>query len=291
MRRYSLLVPALFLLPAIGVLFFLQFFAWGWNINLVLHDVTLMNFLREWEFVGLENFRTVLTDPRTLTSLQNTAIFAFSSISLQMIIGTAISYLLYRAVPKVERFFRPIVILPWLCSVLIAAFGWQLLLSKDIGLLNTIITGLGFARVDFFGGSTTAMISIVLANTWWGTPFTILLMGSGMTSISPQLIEASKVDGASEWIFFTRVALPIILPFILINLILVTVWTINMFGLILAMTGGGPLNATRVFPLHGYLAAFDSGNFSYGATVTVFSVMINIVLIYIYVKIADVELV
>ena len=291
MKRYSFLIPALFLLPAIGVLFFLQFFAWGWNINLVLHDVTLMNFLRDWEFIGLENFFTVLSDPRTLTSLKNTAFFAFTSISLQMLIGTAISYLLYRAAPKVEKFFRPIVILPWLCSVLIAAFGWQLLLAKDIGLLNTIITGLGFSRVDFFGGSTTAMISVVVANTWWGTPFTILLMGSGMTSISPQLIEASKVDGASEWIFFTRVALPIILPFILINLILITVWTINMFGLILAMTGGGPLNATRVFPLHGYLAAFNEGKFSYGATVTVFSVMINLILIYIYVKIADVELV
>jgi len=133
----------------------------------VLHDVTLMNFLRDWQFVGLENFRTVLTDTRTLTSLKNTAIFAFASISLQMIIGTAISYLLYRAAPKVEKFFRPIVILPWLCSVLIAAFGWQLLLAKDIGLLNTVITGLGFSRIDFFGGSTTAMISIILANTWW----------------------------------------------------------------------------------------------------------------------------
>lgn len=291
MRDYSYAIPILFLLPAIGILFFLQFVGWGWNINIVLHDVTVMNILREWQFVGLENFRETILDPQTLMSLKNTAIYTGACVSLQLVIGTVIAYFLYRAVPRVEKFFRPIFILPWLTSVLIAAFGWELLFSTDVGLINLMLTTIGIPKVDFFGGSVTAMVSIIVANTWWGTPFTILFIGSGMTSISPQLVEVSKIDGASEWMFFTRVAIPMLLPFIVMDIVLTTVWTFNGYALILEMTSGGPLNATRVLPLHAYLAAFESGDFSYGAAITIFSVAITLILVYFYFRVADIEMV
>ncbi len=289
MRRYSVLVPLLFLLPAMGILFFLQFFVWSWNLNIALHDVTLMNFHQEWDFVGLQNFVEVFTDPATLASLKNTAIFTIGSVTLQMFIGTSISYFLYRADSAVEKFFRPIIIIPWLSSVVVAAFSWRLMAAKNIGFINRIIEAVGFPRINFLGNGTAAMTLVIVASVWWGTPFVILLLSSGMTSISPQLVEVAKIDGASEWIFFTRVALPILLPFLVVALILTTVWAFNQFSLILLLTNGGPLNATKVFPLHGYQAAFDLGEFSYGSAVSLGALAMNLILVYIYIKVSGVE--
>lgn len=289
MRRYSALIPILFLLPAVGILFFLQVFVWSWNINMVLHDVTFMNINRAWEFVGLQNFIELFTDPTTYASLKNTAIFTVGSVSLQMFLGTAISYLLYRADSTIEKLFRPIIIIPWLSSVVVAAFSWELVVAKDIGIINRAIAALGFERIEFLGGTNTAMGVVIVASIWWGTPFVVLLLSSAMTSISPQLVEVAKVDGASEWIFFTRVALPILVPFLLVALILTTVWAFNQYALILLLTDGGPLNATRVFPLHGYQRAFDSGQFSYGATVSMVSMVMNMILVYLYIRVSGVE--
>lgn len=289
MDRNSL-IPLLFLFPTLFILGFLQYFAWGWNINMVLHKVTLYNVARGWPWAGLKNFATVFSDEATWASLKVTAIFATSCIAIQMSVGLIIAYLLFRTTHGRERVIRPLVILPWLCSVVIAAFGWRLLLSKDIGLINRFIVWLGGNQVNFLGNSTNAMISIIIANTWWGLPFTILFMGSGLASISPRMLEAAKLDGASEWSIFRNIALPLLLPFLVMNLILISVWTINMFGLILILTEGGPLNATRVFPLHGYLMAFEQGRFSCGGVITLVSVLINLVLVYMYIRVADVEL-
>ncbi len=291
MHKYRAFVPYFFLFPALAILFFFQFFAWGWNINIALRDVTIMNFRRAWPFVGLQNFRDIFTDPVTLITLRNTAIFATTGIVSQLLIGTGIAYLLFRAERKVENIFRPIFIIPWLTSVLVASFGWRLVLGRDTGIVNMLISSLGFEPISFIGHPATAMLAIVIANIWRGTPFTILLMNSAMTSINPQLVEASKIDGASQWTFYTKIALPILKPFILMNTILITVWTINAYGLILNMTGGGPLNATRVFPLHGYLAAFSEGRFSFAAGITMLSVLMTLVLIYFYLRFYDVELV
>lgn len=286
--NWKKITPLLFLLPALAFLGFLQYFAWGWNVNILLHDVSLTNFLREWPWAGLSNFGEVLSDPVTWTSLKNTAIFASSSIALQMIIGLGIAYLLFRASRDRERLIRPVVILPWLCSVVIAAFSWQLMFAQDAGMINNILTLFGIEQISFL--TEYPMLAIIIANTWWGTPFTILFMGSGLASISPRMLEAAKIDGASEWSVFKNIALPLLLPFLIMNLILISVWTINMFGLILILTEGGPVYATRVFPLHGYLLAFDAGNFSAGAVIAFLSVMINLVLVYAYVKVSDVEL-
>ncbi|MBS3788737.1 sugar ABC transporter permease [Candidatus Bipolaricaulota bacterium] len=289
MRRYGVWVPLLFLLPAMGILFFLQFFVWSWNINIALHDVTLMNFQKEWDFVGLQNFIRVFTDPTTMASLKNTAIFTISSVSLQMFFGTAISYFLYRADSLVEKIFRPIIIIPWLSSVVVAAFSWKLMAAENIGFINRILSAIGFHRINFLGNSNAAMFLVVLASIWWGTPFVILLLSSAMTSLSPQLVEVAKIDGATEWIFFTRVALPILLPFLVVALILTTVWAFNQFSLVLLLTEGGPMNATRVFPLHGYQAAFDLGEFSYGSAVSLGALIMNMVLVYLYIKVSGVE--
>lgn len=289
MDRNSL-TPYLFLLPTLFILGTLQYFAWGWNIDILLHKVTLYNYLGKWPWAGLQNFVTVFSDEATIASIKNTIIFSSSCIVIQMSVGLIIAYLLFRTTQSRERIVRPLVILPWLCSVVIAAFGWQLMLSKDVGLVNWVIAKLGINPINFLGTPSNAMISIIVANVWWGLPFTILFMGSGLASISPRMIEAAKIDGASEWTIFRNIALPLLKPFLVMNLILISVWTINMFGLILILTEGGPLNATRVFPLHGYLAAFEQGRFSFGAVITFVSVVVNLALVYLYIRVADVEL-
>lgn len=279
-------LPVFFLLPALSILFFLQFFAWGWNLNIVVHDVKIENILKSWPFVGVENFTKVFQNPITYDSLKATGIFAISCVLIQIVVGTAIAYFLYRMSKRWERIFRPIIILPWLSSVLFVGFSWSIMFNKDLGLINLVLSGLGLGRIDWLGDPGYAMFSIITANNWWGLPFTILFIGSALTTINPQILEAAKIDGAGDWQIFRYVVIPLLKPFLLINLILITSWTLNMFGLILVMTDGGPLHSTRVFPLHSYKQAFDMGNFSSGATIALLLLLINFGFVYGYIKLS-----
>jgi ABC-type sugar transport system permease subunit len=126
--------------------------------------------------------------------------------------------------------------------------------------------------------------SIVISNIWFGTPFSMLFMGSALATINEELYEAATVDGASRWQTFTRITLPILKPFIAINLILITIWTVNLFDLQLTMTGGGPLYSTTTTSLYMYRQAFEMGHLSVGAAVGFMLLAINAVLALLYTR-------
>src|SRR5690606_20580639 len=112
---------------------------------------------------------------------------------------------------------------------------------------------------------------------------TMLTLGSALTTINPQLHVAATVDGASSWQQFRFITWPLILPFVALNLILITMWTINLFALPLAMTNGGPLNSTTTTSLYMYRQAFEFGNFSIGSSIGVMLFVFNLVAAAIYV--------
>jgi ABC-type sugar transport system permease subunit len=128
-----------------------------------------------------------------------------------------------------------------------------------------------------------------VANTWYGTPFTILFLSAGLLSINPTLYEAATIDGATKFRRFFYITLPLLKSFILTNLILVTVWTINFFDLQLIMTNGGPLSSTTTLSLYMYKQAFEFGYFSEGAAVGILLIIMNIAIAFVYLKLFDVR--
>ena len=122
------------------------------------------------------------------------------------------------------------------------------------------------------------------ANTWYGTPFTLLFLTAGLLSINPSLYEAARIDGASKMRSLFHITLPLLKPFMIINLILITMWSINLFDIQLIMTGGGPLFSSTTASLYMYRQAFEFGLLSKGAAAGIILILINLTVAIIYVK-------
>lgn len=280
------LFPYLLILPALATLLFLFVYPVLWNGFLSLHAVDFQTFHREWPFLGLDNYWRLLSErifpfkfyKTLLVSLE----FVGGSVLGQFLLGLALALALH-AVSRGRELFRALIVLPWVLSELVVAYIW-LFLYQPTGVINDALIGLGMQPVNWLGSQAGSIWALVLTNVWFGVPFTMLVMGSALTTISPQLGEAARVDGARSWQIFRYVTWPLILPFAALNLILITMWTVNLFALPLAMTKGGPLYATTTTSLYMYRHAFEFGNFSVGSTLGVMLFLFNIVAAAVYLR-------
>jgi multiple sugar transport system permease protein len=275
--------PYLFLFPAITILSIFLLFPLMWNIYISLHDVSILTIIKEWEFVGFENFDNIFADSNFYNSLKVTLVFVIGTVLFQFGIGLLIALLLNQQI-KASGLFRTLFIIPWTVSTVITGFSFKFLFDDNFGIINYGIELLGLESFQWFSDTSLAIWIIIIANTWYGTPFTILFLTAGLLSINPTLYEAAIIDGATKFRRFLYITLPLLKPFILTNLILVTVWTINFFDLQLIMTNGGPLFSTTTISLYMYKQAFEFGYFSEGAAVGILLIIMNIVIAFAYLR-------
>jgi ABC-type sugar transport system permease subunit len=275
--------PYLFLTPALAILLIFLIFPLFWNTYISLHDVSLTTILREWEYIGGTNFINLFSDPNFYTSLKVTLIFVGGSVALQFGIGMLMSVLLQQQV-RASGVLRAIFIIPWTISAVIAAFSFKFILDYNFGILNYLLNEIGLQSVGWLSDPSIVIWSLVIANVWYGTPFTILFLTAGLLSINPTIYEAAVIDGATKIRSFIHITLPLLKPFIVINLILITMWSVNFFDIQLIMTGGGPLFASTTASLYMYRQAFEFGLLSKGASAGIVLIAINLSIAFIYHK-------
>ena len=283
MAQISKLQPYLFLSPSFAILLVFLIFPLSWNIYIALHDVSLITLLKEWEYVGLENFVTLFDDPNFYTSLKVTLMFVGGSVALQFGVGILMALVLNQQI-RGSGLYRAILIIPWTISAVIAAFSFKFILDDNFGILNYILNQLGMESVGWLSDPNIVIWSLVIANTWYGTPFTLLFLTAGLLSINPSLYEAARIDGASKMRSLFHITLPLLMPFMIINLILITMWSVNLFDIQLIMTGGGPLFSSTTTSLYMYRQAFEFGLLSKGAAAGIILILINLAVAVIYVK-------
>jgi ABC-type sugar transport system permease subunit len=283
MAQISKLHPYLFLAPSFAILLVFLIFPLSWNIYIALHDVSLTTLLKEWEYVGLENFVTLFDDPNFYTSLKVTLMFVGGSVALQFGVGILMALVLNQQI-RGSGVYRAILIIPWTISAVIAAFSFKFILDDNFGILNYILNQLGMESVGWLSDPNIVIWSLVIANTWYGTPFTLLFLTAGLLSINPSLYEAARIDGASKMRSLFHITLPLLKPFMIINLILITMWSVNLFDIQLIMTGGGPLFSSTTTSLYMYRQAFEFGLLSKGAAAGIILILINLTVAVIYVK-------
>lgn len=276
--------PYLYLLPSLFILVSLLLFPLLWNIYVSTHDVSILTILKKWDFVGLKNFYDLFSDPKFYESLKLTLFFVAGSVSAQFGIGLLLAVLLNQQI-KGTHVLRTLLIIPWSVSTVITAFSFKFMYDDNFGIVNYVLESIGLDAVGWLSDPNIAIWSIVLANIWYGTPFTILFLTAGLHSINPHLYEAAIVDGATKIKRFFFITIPLLRQFIITNLILITVWSINFFDLQLIMTGGGPLFSTTTTSLYMYREAFEFGSFSGGATIGILLIVMNLLLTFVYVKI------
>lgn len=283
MAQVSKLQPYLFLAPSFAILLVFLIFPLSWNIYIALHDVSLTTLLKDWEYVGPENFVTLFKDPNFYTSLKVTLMFVGGSVALQFGVGMLMAIVLNQQI-RGSGIYRAILIIPWTISAVIAAFSFKFILDDNFGILNYILNQMGIESVGWLSDPNIVIWSLVIANMWYGTPFTLLFLTAGLLSINPSLYEAARIDGASKTRSLFHITLPLLKPFMIINLILITMWSINLFDIQLVMTGGGPLFSSTTASLYMYRQAFEFGLLSKGAASGIILILINLTVAIIYVK-------
>ena len=283
MAQISRYQPYLFLAPSFAILLVFLIYPLFWNIYIALHDVSLTTLLKDWEYIGLENFVALFNDPNFYTSLKVTLMFVGGSVVLQFGVGMLMAIVLNQHI-RGSGVYRAILIIPWTISAVIAAFSFKFILDDNFGILNYILSQMGIASIGWLSDPNMVIWSLVIANMWYGTPFTLLFLTAGLLSINPTLYEAARIDGASKTRSLFHITLPLLKPFMIINLILITMWSVNLFDIQLIMTGGGPLFSSTTASLYMYRQAFEFGLLSKGAAAGIILILINLTVAIVYVK-------
>lgn len=264
MREFRLI--AFCTAPALILLFFLVV-AVGWAFYASFTDIALVGrAARSPEFVGLRNYTRIFRDPAFFNSLRISFIFTIGSgIIGQALLGLSLAVLLKQKSIKFKTAVAAAVTLPWIIPDMVAVYVWGAFTASG-GMLNTILGVFGLPAIRWLG--EMPLETVTIANIWKGTAFSMILFSSALETIPLTLYEAADVDGASPWQKLKFITLPMITPTILIDLILITMWTFGYFTLIYGLTGGGPGRLTEVFPVFIYNRSFRHYEIGYGAALS-----------------------
>lgn len=231
--------------------------------------------------VGLQNYETVWSDPNFVSAVKNTVVYTIWSIFFKFWLGLTVAILLHR-LKRFGGILTAAILLPWIVPSVVAAIAWKGLLDPVYGGINQFLIQTGLVEKGFpwLGAVNTAMPSLIMVNVWGGIPFFVINLLAGLKAIDKEYYEAAIIDGASAWRCFLHITLPGLRYVIIVATLLSTIWTFNSFDMIFLLTGGGPVNATRVFSI----LAFDAfGAARYGVAVAIAITMAPILLIFIFV--------
>ncbi len=272
LRRRGLsrkLGPYLFLLPA--TLFLAVFLLYPLFTMLVFsfQQVNVGGLLTgNTPFVGLDNYRTVLSDATFRSSLGVSLLFTLACLVFQFGIGFLLALLFNRPLPLVGV-MRGSVMIAWMLPIVVSGTIFKWMLQGDSGIINygLQILHVIHSPLQWLSNPKIAIWGVILANIWIGIPFNMALLLAGLQGIPGSLYEAAVVDGANGPNRFLYVTLPLMRSTSLTVLMLGFIYTLNVFDLIYVMTGGGPVNATEVMPLYAYRIAFGEFDFGSGSAV------------------------
>lgn len=253
------------LLPAVVILggFILLFF-WGFYQSL-----TDMRFGRaRVDFEGFGNYARLFGRGRFWDSVSATAIYAFSAVTCQAVLGLAIAKL-FSSGAVLARWLRPAILLPLVLPPLSVALMWTTMMNPETGVLNYFLSFVGIDNFSWISKAETAMFAIVFIDVWTFTPFFALIIFAGLRGITPDIIEGARMNGAKAWGIFWRIELPMVLPYILLAALFRLIDSLNQFDIIFGTTQGGPGNSTDVLSVSAYFTAFQNLYFGRGAAIMI----------------------
>jgi multiple sugar transport system permease protein len=270
--------PALWVLPVILPVAVLTIYPIGYALWTSLHQVMLLFPGEDW--VGLDNYKAVVTGEYFGAALKNSLVFTLFSAPLVVLIGTATAMFLYRDFFGVTA-LRSIILLPWVLPGAISAVLWTWVFHPSWGVINSVLFKLGLIdhSIPWLSDPTLAFVSITVAHVWTQVPFTVVLVMAALSAINPETIEAAVVDGARPFQRFALVIFPQIKAIIVLLLVYNALIAFTSYDLVYAMTGGGPGTATTLLSFEIWKESFSMYDFGAGSAVAFIVVAISAVLI------------
>ncbi|MGD7789390.1 carbohydrate ABC transporter permease [Propionibacteriaceae bacterium Y1700] len=233
-------------------------------------------------FIGVKNYTDLMADPEFWKSIGLTVLFTLASAVVgQNVLGLAIALLQKSAHSVVRALVGTIVVGAWVLPEIVAAFALYAFFADD-GTLNSVLGMINIPVVHWL--YEHPMLSVILANVWRGTAFSMMVYGAALTEVPPEIEEAAEVDGASGWQRLAHITLPMITRSIATNLMLTTLQTLSVFTLIYVMTAGGPGTDSSTLPVLAYQVAFQFAKVGYGTAIATFMLLIGAVFSIIYIR-------
>lgn len=234
--------------------------------SLVLSFGRLQSFdLLDLEFIGWENYVRIFTeDAKFIQSIGNTFVYSIVSVVLSLMLALGLSVLLNRNI-RGKKWFRLILFVPYVCSVVAISTMWKWLFDYNYGIVNDIMSMLHLPRVNWMGEEATAMPLMILMSVWSGLGYNMILFTAALGSVNRSYYEAATLDGASKLRMFFSITLPLISPTTFFLLVMGFIGALQSFANFQVMTpGGGPGNTTLTMVFRVYNVAFVEDSYSYG---------------------------
>ena len=272
-------VPVGYLLAFVG-------FPIVFNLLASVQEVVIGNIADFWRpFVGFDNYLEVLADPAFRKVLVNSLIFVSVNVVAQVGIGLAVALFFAQRFAG-AHWMRGALLAGWMLPGLVVGALWKWIFATQYGLANYALQSLSLvgAPVHWLSDPAVSLLSVIVANIWFGMPFSMILVAAGLTGIPGELYEAASLDGAGAFSRFRFITLPALGPTLLAVACLVTIYTMRAFDLIFTMTEGGPLDSSNVLPVLSYQFSFLRFHFGQGAAVGTFAFVIVFAVALLYVR-------
>ena len=268
-----------------GALLLMVFMAYPFFLGIWL-SITDSMIGQMGHFIGLRNFKDLLTDTIFHQTAWNTFVYAMVTVPFKAALGLGLALILNNRM----RFSNPIraaVMMPWIVPTALSTLGWFMILDPVFSPISWLLRHFGVIHqnINFLGDPGLAISSVCLANIWRGTPFFGIIILAGLQAVPHELQEAAAIDGAGMWHRFLHVTVPHIKGVILIASLLSIIWTFADFQLIYVLTKGGPANETHIFGTYAYQIGLSATEIGMGAAIALYmfpilSVFAVILLVY-----------
>ena len=255
-----------FILPAFCYMLLVLGYPLIYNVILSFKNVDVKNLTKGGSvFVGFQNYIDLFQNDTFILVLRNTFVFTIACLVFQFTIGFAFA-IFFSQKFRLSGPIRGIVLVSYMMPMAVTG-----LLGKNMfanaGLINDLLGKIGIVGPEWLVDTSTALIAVIIMNCWVGIPFNMLLLISGLTSISGEVYESASIDGANWGQRFVYITLPMMRGSIMAVLMLGFIYTFRAFDLMYIMTAGGPLNATDVLGTYSYMLSFTQFQFSKGSAV------------------------
>lgn len=267
---YKLIAPTMIYL----VIFMLIPFCWA-----VWTSFTNKRIGSSVDFVGFENFVSLIQDKVFIRSVKNTIIYTVGAVVGKLVLGMIIALVLNAAIPF-RNICRVLLFVPWTIPTLVSALTWKWMFSDVGGLFNYLfkLFHLSARPIPWLYNADLAMGAIITANIWRGAPFIGISILAGLQAIPRDYYEAAKIDGANALHRFAYITLPLVKEVTILSTLITTIWTFNDFEMVWILTGGGPSNATQIISTYGYTVGFMNLNLSKAISSSVIAIPFLIIL-------------
>ncbi|CEP66562.1 MetI-like domain [Moorella glycerini] len=232
---------------------------------------------RQLIFVGIDNFKTMLTSPDFWLTLLNTVEFVIFTTTIEFVLGFIIA-MLVSSVVRGQKLLRILFLLPLLLSPVAVSFMWKMMFNEQLGPITFFLKMFGLPTISWITSPKVSLLSIIIVDIWEWTPLVFVMMLSAIVSLPREPFESARVDGASSWRIFWDIMFPMVSPAAVATILIKMIEGFKVFDIPYITTGGGPGISSLPLTQYAYLTGTKTFNLGYAASISIFLLLVVLIM-------------